>query len=146
MRVQRMLFPVMSLLFLWPAVAQVSPYTPKGSEPPAKKVPTVKITEGPSLELYGHNEAIIRWTSDNPGGTAEHWGFVTYGTDPQHLNQTAKGHIRLNRSHTYTVFRVRVTDVKPRTTYYYTIGSMSGDGSKDNVKSELYHFTTPGGG
>ncbi len=58
--------------------------------------------------LRRYNEAIIRWTSNNPGGTDEHWGVVKYGTDPDTLNLTAKGHIRLNRQHPYTVFRVRV--------------------------------------
>jgi hypothetical protein len=36
----------------------------------------------------------------------EHFAFVKYGTDPHHLDLTAKGHIRLNRNHPYTVFRV----------------------------------------
>src|SRR5260370_21861614 len=33
--------------------------------------------------------------------------------------QTAKSSIRLNPSHTDTVFRVRMGDLAPRTTYYY---------------------------
>lgn len=127
-------------------MAQTSSYPPKEIEPPAKKAAKVQITEGPSLELYRNDEAIIRWTSDNPGGSDEHWGVVRYGTNPDQLNQTAKGHIRLNRQHSYTVFRVRLPDIKPGTTYYYSVASTSADGTPDNVKSAVYHFTAPAGG
>jgi hypothetical protein len=144
-RAYRALFPIISLLVLRQAIAQTSPYTPKEIEPPAKKAASVQITEGPSLELYRNEEAIIRWTSDNPGGTDEHWGVVKYGTDPHNLNLTAKGHIRLNRQHSYTVFRVRLPDIKPGTTYYYSVVSTNADGTPDNVKSGVYHFTAQGG-
>lgn len=125
------------------AIAQTSPYTPKNIEPPAKKAAQIRITEGPVLELYRNNEAIIRWTSNNPGGSDEHWGVVHYGTNASQLAQTAKGHIRLNRQHSYTVFRVRLPEIKPGTTIYYSVASMNADGTPDPVKSGIYHFTTP---
>jgi hypothetical protein len=127
-------------------VAQVPRYTPKTDiSPPARKAASVKITKEPALELFRNNEAIIRWTSTNPGGSDEHWGVIKYGTDPKHLDQTAKGHIRLNRNHPETIFRVRVPNVKPGTTYYYTIASMNPDGTEDPLKSGIYHFTAPAG-
>jgi hypothetical protein len=129
------------LLLSWPAAAQVPQYTAKDIPPPARKAARVQITEGPALELFRNNEAIIRWTSNNPGGTDEHFGFVKYGTDPHNLNLTAKGHIRLNQNHPYTIFRVRLEDVKPGTTYYYTVDSMEATGELDGVKSNVYHFT-----
>jgi hypothetical protein len=144
-RPYRALFPIISLLVLRQAIAQKSPYTPKEIEPPAKKAARVQITEGPSLELYRNNEAIIRWTSDNPGGTDEHWGVVHYGMSADQLTQTAKGHIRLNREHSYTVFRVRLPDIQPGATIYYSVVSTNADGTPDNVKSGVYHFTAPGG-
>jgi hypothetical protein len=125
--------------------AQVPRYVPPRDTPPSKKAAQVQITEGPALELFRNNEAIIRWTSSNPGGSDEHWGVVKYGTDPKQLNQTAKGHIRLNRAHPTTIFRVRVENVKPGTTYYYTVSSMNADGTEDAVKSGVYHFTAPTG-
>jgi hypothetical protein len=70
---------------------------------------------------------------------------VKYGTDPHNLNLTAKGHIRLNREHPYTVFRVRLTDVQPGATYYYTVQEMEADGTDDGVKSRVYRLTTPSG-
>ena len=130
-----------SLSLTGPATAQTSHYTAKDIPPPAKRAVKVKITEGPTLELFRNNEAIIRWTSTNPGGTDEHFGFVKYGTDPHNLNLTAKSHIRLNRSHPYTVFRVRLEDVKPGATYYYTVDSMEATGEFDGVRSNVYHFT-----
>jgi phosphodiesterase/alkaline phosphatase D-like protein len=108
--------------------------------PPAKKAARVEITQGPALELFRNDEAIIRWTSNNPGGTDEHFGVVTYGTSPNQLNQTAKGHIRLNQNHPYTVFRVRMEGLKPGVIYYYKIDSMGADGTDDGVKSAVYHF------
>jgi hypothetical protein len=96
-----------------PRGAVLSPYAAKDIPPPAQKAARVQITEGPALELFRNNEAIIRWTSDNPGGSDEHFGLVRYGTDPNHLDQTAKSHIRLNRNHSSTIFRVRVEGLKP---------------------------------
>jgi Purple acid Phosphatase, N-terminal domain len=124
------------------AAQQMTPY---GAQelPPANNAARVQITEGPTLESFRNNEAIITWTSNNPGGADEHFGIVSYGTDRNQLNQTAKSHIRLNRNHPYTVFRVRVEGLKPGITYYYTVDSMGGDGTRDGVERAVYHFTTP---
>jgi Purple acid Phosphatase, N-terminal domain len=125
----------------WSTAAQVSQFTANNIPPPASRAARVHITEGPALELFRNNEAIIRWTSNNPGGTDEHFGLVKYGTDPHNLNLTAKGHIRLNQTHPYTVFRVRLEDIKPGATYYYTVDSMAATGELDGVKSTVYHFS-----
>ena len=102
----------------------------------------VQITQGPSLELARNNWAIISWTSNNPGGSDDHWGVVHFGTDPQNLSQMAKSHIRLNQTHPDTVFRVRVVGLSPGTTYYYTVDSMQATGQSDGVKSPVARFTT----
>jgi phosphodiesterase/alkaline phosphatase D-like protein len=141
--VKRILFPLMSLLVMMPGAAQVSPYTPKEIPPPAKRAERIAITAGPAPELFKRNEAIIRWTSTNPGGTDEHFGIVHYGTDPGQLTHMAKSHIRLNQNHRYTVFRVRVTDLEPATTYYYIVDSTNADGTPDGLKSTVRHFVTP---
>src|ERR1700687_3559286 len=91
-------------------LAQVSPTTPKAA--------SVRITQGPQVELAKEHLTIIRWTTNNPGGSPVHLGIVHYGTDPKNLSQTAKSPIRLNPSHPSTVFRVRMDDFKPGTTYY----------------------------
>jgi hypothetical protein len=125
-----------SLLSSNPMVAQVSPTTPKAAR--------VQITEGPEVELSRVYLTIITWTSNNPGGSPEHYGIVHYGTDPKNLSQTAKSPIRLNPGHSSTIFRVRMEGLKPRTTYYYTVGSMEADGTDDGTKSTVKQFTTPG--
>src|ERR1700676_4540190 len=96
---------VASLLSSNAVRAQPGPTTPKTAR--------IQITEGPELESSKDNWAIIRWSSNNPGGTDEHFGVVHYGADPNNLSETAKSHIRLNPSHSFTVFRVRLNDLKP---------------------------------
>jgi phosphodiesterase/alkaline phosphatase D-like protein len=75
-----------------------------------------------------------------------HYGIVHYGTDPKDLSQTAKSPIRLNQGQSYTVFRVRMEGLKPRTTYYYRVTSEESNGKSDGVKSTVNTFTTPGSG
>ena len=114
--------------------------------PPAKRAERVEITKGPELELATDRLTIIRWTTNNPGGSDVHYGIVHYGTDPKDLSQTAKSPIRLNQGHRYTTFRVRIEGLKPRTTYYYRVASEESNGKSDEVKSTVNKFTTPGPG
>jgi len=125
---------VCGLLYSTPAATQVSPTT--------QKAVRVRITQGPEMERVDPDFAIIRWTSNNPGGSPEHYGVVHYGTNPKELSRTAKSPIRLNPGHSYTVFRVRMDDLKPQTTYYYTVDSMEANGNGDELKSPVRHFTT----
>ena len=119
-----------------------SPPTAAQILPPAKRATRVQITQGPALESAKYNSAIIRWTSNNPGGSDEHFGVVHYGTDPKKLSETAKSHIRLNRGHSDTVFRVRVDGLKSKTTYYYKVDSVNADGTSDGVTSPVKTFVT----
>src|SRR5258705_8163900 len=127
-----------SLLCADPVAAQLLP--------PAKKAERVEITKGPELELATNHLTIIRWTTNNPGGSDVHYGIVHYGTDPEALSQTAKNPIRLNQGHQYTTFRVRMEGLKPRTTYYYRVTSEESNGKSDGVKSPVQQFTTPSPG
>ena len=134
-----------SLLFSNPTVAQVLPPAKKGAQvlPPAKKAARVRITQGPALELARDDLAIIRWTTNNPGGSDEHFGVVHYGTDPKYMTDTAKSHIRLNRGHPETIFRVRMPGLKPQMTYYYWVSSIEANGTNDGEKSAVNQFTMP---
>ncbi len=124
-----------SLFLSTPFAAQLAPSTPKAAR--------VRITHGPELEMTRQDEAIVRWTSDNPGGSPEHYAMVHFGINPHDLNQTAKSPIRLNPDNRYTVFRVRIDGLRPQTTYYYTVQSMDSNGTTDGVKSTLSSFRTP---
>jgi phosphodiesterase/alkaline phosphatase D-like protein len=109
---------------------------------PPKQTSRVHITKGPALESARGDWAIITWTSNNPGGSDEHFGVVHYGTDPKNLSQTAKSHIRLNPGHSYTVFRVQVDGLTPKTTYYYKVDSVNANGASDKVPSPVKTFRT----
>ena len=117
-----------------PAIAQVSATT--------KKAASVKITQGPEIERTDSYLTIVRWTTNNPGGSPEHYGVVHFGTNPKDLSQTAKSPIRLNPGHPDTVFRVRIQALKPGTTYYYKVDSMEANGKGDGVTSEVKTFKT----
>ncbi|SRR6266700_5857948 len=78
----------------------------------------------------------------NPGGSPVHYGVVHYGTDPHGLTETAKSPIRLNPEHASTVFRVRLDNLKARTTYYFRVDSMQANGGGDGVTSPLRQFST----
>lgn len=126
------------LLRSGPAMAQLLP--------PAPKAAHVTIIKGPALEIARDDMAILRWTSTNPGGDDEHLAIAHYGTDPHNLSQTAQSHIRLNRTHPDTIFRVRLLGLKPHTTYYYWVTSAGANGNGDGVKSAINRFTTPAPG
>jgi Purple acid Phosphatase, N-terminal domain len=109
----------------------------------SEKAAGVHIVEGPALESATDNSAIIRWTTDNPGGSDLHYAVLHYGTDPKNLSQTAKSPNKRNRSHPSMIFRVRVDGLRPGTIYYFTVESVQATGTPDGVKSALNQFTTP---
>jgi hypothetical protein len=141
LHVKVLVVAVGALLFCNTVAAQAAPYSPT-ILPAAPKAVRVRITQGPELEMANDKLAIITWTSDNPRGSDEHYGIVHYGTNPNELSQTAKSPIRINRYHSYTVFRVRMAGLSPQTTYYYTVDSMEANGTGDGVKSTIGHFNT----
>jgi Purple acid Phosphatase, N-terminal domain len=120
--------------------AQISPTTPRAAR--------VRILQGPESDQANDYLTIIRWTTNNPGGSPVHYGVVHYGSDPKDLNQTAESPIRLNPGHSETIFRVRIQGLKAGVTYYYTVESKGADDTSDGVKSTMKQFTVgpqPGG-
>jgi hypothetical protein len=77
-----MMLLVSSIFYSTPGATQESPTTEKAAG--------VRIRQGPELELAKDKLVIIRWTSNNPGGSPEHYGIVRYGTDPTNLSETAR--------------------------------------------------------
>jgi len=110
--------------------------------PPQPRAEHVEIIKGPALEISHDDLAIVRWTTTNPGGDDDHYAVIHYGMDPNDLSQTTKNHIRLNRTHSETIFRVRMDGLKPQTTYYYKVTSTGSGGESDGVESAVNHFTT----
>jgi phosphodiesterase/alkaline phosphatase D-like protein len=114
--------------------------------PPQKRAEHVEITKGPELESAVSYMAIVRWTTTNPRGLDEHYGVVYYGTSPDDLSAVSRGHIRLNRAHPETIWRVRLQRLEPKTTYYYRVTSVDSAGKGDGEESGVNHFTTPAEG
>ena len=123
-----------TLFYSTPAAAQVAPSTEKAA--------SVKIVKEPEIERADSYLTIVRWTTNNPGGSPEHYGVVHYGTNPKDLSQTAKSPVRLNPGHSDTVFRVRIQGLQPGTTYYYKVDSIESNGKDDGVTSEVKTFKT----
>src|ERR1700726_4684366 len=129
----KVLLVLLSVVLSSSVLAQESPTTAKAAR--------LQIIQGPEIALASWF-TVIRWTTNNPGGSPVHYGIVRYGTDPKDLSQTAKNPIRLNPYHSETVFRVHLYNLKPRTTYYYTVDSMESNGKSDGVTSPVQNFTT----
>ena len=103
---------------------------------------TSQASATPVIESVSDTLAFIRWTTQNPGGTILHYAVVRYGKDPNNLNLTAQSPTRINAGHSEMVFRVRVGNLKPGTTYYYKVSSEQAGGISDPVTSVVNQFTT----
>jgi hypothetical protein len=121
----------MGLLFVQPRPALAG----DGSSP--RQVNATSVVESISDTL-----AFISWTTQNPGGTILHYAVVHYGKDPNHLDLTAESPTRINPGHSEMVFRVRMGDLQPATTYYYKVSSRQADGISDSATSAVNQFTT----
>ncbi|HET7892339.1 MAG TPA: fibronectin type III domain-containing protein [Candidatus Sulfotelmatobacter sp.] len=101
-----------------------------------------QTSANPTLETVTDSLAFISWTTPNPGGTILHYAIAHYGKDPSHLDLTAKSPTRINLSRSDMVFRVRIGDLEPGTTYYYKVSSEQASGLSDPVTSGVNKFTT----
>jgi Purple acid Phosphatase, N-terminal domain len=110
--------------------------------PAAQHGEPARIVDGPALEAATDHSAILGWAANTRGGTAVHYGVVRYGTDPQHLSQTAKSPNRWNKNLPSVRYRVRVDGLQPGMTYYYTVGMVQADGTSLGVTSPVHQFTT----
>jgi phosphodiesterase/alkaline phosphatase D-like protein len=97
---------------------------------------------GPELESATDASAIVRWTCPNPGGTALHYGIVHYGASAVNLTEIARSPNRRNPSNPAMTFRVRMSGLKPHTTYYYTAESVDATGVSDGRSGPVKTFQT----
>ena len=122
--------------------AQEDQRQPAGSAKVQRSPKSQGIAQGPAIELSKQQLTVIRWTTNNLGGSPVHYGVVHYGRDPHDLRQTASSPIRLNPSHASAVFRVRLAGLNPETTYYYRVDSIEANGNGDGLKCSIKQFTT----
>ena len=121
----------LGLLFVQPRLA----WAIEGSNPS-------KDNATPMIESITDTLAFISWTTHNPGGTILHYAIVHYGKDPNHLDLTVESPTRINPGHSEMVFRVRMHDLEPDTTYYYKVCSRQADGISDPATSIVNQLTT----
>jgi phosphodiesterase/alkaline phosphatase D-like protein len=122
---------VMGILFGHPPLASAG----EGASP-------ARSNATPVVESVTDTLAFITWTTQNPGGTILHNAIVRYGKDPNDLDSTAESPTRINPSHSQMVFRVRMHNLKPETTYYYEVYSEQANGISDPAMSGVNQFTT----
>jgi phosphodiesterase/alkaline phosphatase D-like protein len=116
--------------------------TASQERPVSKKAARVQIIKGPAVESSTDNSAIIRWTT-NTGGSLIERSVVHYGTEPKDLSRRAESPNRWNQNLPFMIHRVNVMNLKPGTTYYYTIESVRGDDTPLGEKSNTVNqFTT----
>lgn len=100
----------------------------------------VQLIEEPKIESATEYLTIVRWKTGNPSGPPVHYGIVHYGVDPNRLTYAAESPLRLNPGHSTTLFRVRLTNLKKGTTYYFRVDSKGADGMNDGVVSSINSF------
>jgi phosphodiesterase/alkaline phosphatase D-like protein len=121
----------MGLLFVQPRIASAG----EGASP-------AQSNATPVVESVTDTLAFISWTTKNPGGTILHNAIVRYGRDPNLLDSTAESPTRINPSHSEMIFRVRMPNLQPDTTYYYKVYSEQANGVSDPAMSGVNQFTT----
>jgi len=92
-----------------------------------------RFTNGPVLERVGNNDAVIAWSTN-----ARSSSLLRYGTDANNLDQTATS------PWGQETHRVHVRNLKPNTTYYFTVESAQAEGTGMSDKSNVAPFTTVG--
>ncbi len=103
----------------------------------AEKAEPLKIINGPRVEGVGPNWAVVAWTT-NTGSSS----IVRYGTDRNQLSQTAQSPYADTENATHETHRVRLQNLKPKSTYYFVADSGQGEGTGGEVKSPVGVFKT----
>jgi len=124
LRTKTWIFLALVLAIVIPAVAQ-------------QHAAPEKITQGPVVEGFGNNWAVIAWSTNTGGST-----IVKYGTDPNHLTETAEAPYSDNEKTASQNHRVHLKNLKPGTTYYFTVVSGQGEGTGTQAASSVGQFTT----
>lgn len=91
----------------------------------------VQITSGPVVESVTDSTAVIAWSTNVNAGTS-----LRYGTDPNHLDQTA------SMPWGGLTHRVNLKDLKPDTKYYFKAESSQGQGTGTAVTAPPSSFRT----
>lgn len=97
----------------------------------------VKIVNGPNVEQATDSSAVVAWTTD-----AQSSAVVHYGTDANKLDQTAQESWGGAANTGGSTHRVTLKNLKPQTTYYFSVESGQAKDTGTNAKSEVKSFAT----
>ncbi len=100
---------------------------PAGSSRSAR----LRIINGPVIEYLSDKSAIIAWSTNQQSSTVLH-----YGTDPNHLSQSASGEASQG------THRVELKDLRPNTVYYFAVESAQPSRADITAKSTPAPFQT----
>lgn len=95
------------------------------------RTPDIRFTRQPVIEFAGDRSAVIAWSTNVGAATVLH-----YGTDPNNLSQTARAPWGTG------THRVKLSNLKPGTKYYYRADSGQAQGTGENAASAEGSFTT----
>ena len=96
-----------------------------------------KIIAGPKIEQVSNDSATIAWQT-NTGGSS----IIRYGNDPNRLNETAQSPYVDQEGAKFQVHRVQLRNLKPNTTYYYSVVSGQGEDTGTTAQSRVEQFRT----
>lgn len=101
------------------------------ADPDSEVLPPVTITHGPIVENVTAETAIIAWSTNVNSGTT-----LRYGTDPDHLDQTA--------SMPWGGFthRVYLKGLQPATKYFFQAESAKAQGTGTSATAQVMSFET----
>ena len=102
-----------------------------------EKPEAVKIINGPRVESVGDNSAVIAWTTNEASSSVIH-----YGTSRGSLTQTAESPYADKEGASYQTHRVTLKNLKPNTTYYFSVDSGQGEGTGTEAKGAIAEFKT----
>ncbi len=94
-----------------------------------------RIVKGPVIEWVGPTDAVISWTTNVPSSTV-----VRYGTAANALGQKAE------KPWGGTNHRVKITGLRPDTTYFFQVESEHAQGTGTQAESNPLSFRTPNKG
>ena len=97
----------------------------------------VRITDGPRVEGTGDTWAVVAWTTNEASSSV-----LRYGTSANSLTQMAEAPYADTENANKQTHRVRITNLKPHTTYYFSVDSGQGEGTGTQARSNVGQFTT----
>jgi phosphodiesterase/alkaline phosphatase D-like protein len=90
-----------------------------------------RITHGPVIEKLGPSSLVVAWTTNVPSSST-----VKYGTQPNHLNETAQA------AWGQQTHRVTINNLQPNTKYFFQVQTAQAQGTGEALASAVFQAVT----